>query len=105
MVLHIQKYPQPFAIVNLSKPDTAAKVLFMTQVVGVASAEQCIAKYASYLKTSLESMGALYILMQARCQWGTCTWWCLLLKRFLLTFSSSLLKSLHRLRHACLCMR
>lgn len=64
MVLHIQKYPQPFAIVNLSKPDTAAKVLFMTQVVGVASAEQCIAKYASYLKTSLESMGALYILMQ-----------------------------------------
>ncbi|KAL4447893.1 hypothetical protein ABPG75_005112 [Micractinium tetrahymenae] len=55
-------FPQPFAIVDLSKPGTAAKLRFLTKVVGVASEEECIARCSSYLKTSLQSMAALYVL-------------------------------------------
>ncbi|KAL4447879.1 hypothetical protein ABPG75_005098 [Micractinium tetrahymenae] len=55
-------YPQPFATVDLSKPDTGAKLRFLTEVVGVASEEECITGCSTYLKTSLETMAALYAL-------------------------------------------
>ncbi|KAL4447892.1 hypothetical protein ABPG75_005111 [Micractinium tetrahymenae] len=58
----IKDYPQSFTCVDLSKPDTAAKLRFLTEVVGVASEEECIARCSSYLKTSLQSMAALHVL-------------------------------------------
>lgn len=60
----ILKKPQPFAVVDLSGSDTAAKLLFLRQVLGVASVEQCIEQYGAYLKTGLATMGARYILVQ-----------------------------------------
>lgn len=66
VLAYIEAYPQPFARVDLGGPYTAPKLLFLTRVVGVASVEQCIEQYGTYLKTGLATMGALYILVQDR---------------------------------------
>ena len=65
----IRDYPQPFAIVDLAKPDVAIKLLFLTDVVGMASAEVCIARFGAYLKTSLPTLAAVYCLVLVSEHW------------------------------------
>lgn len=60
----IDAYPQPFSIVCFRGEVTAYKLLFLTQVVGI-SADKCLTTNSSYLKTSLETMSAHYMLVQA----------------------------------------
>ena len=60
---HIEAYPQPFGDVDLSSPEAQAKLLFLTQVVGV-DAGDCIGRYSAYLVRSLGTMGARYMLVQ-----------------------------------------
>lgn len=62
---YVAAYPQAFAISDFSSEDTEAKLLLLSQVVGVP-AEVCLGKGSSYLSRHLETICALYVLVQVR---------------------------------------
>ena len=60
----IKKYPSAFATVNFVSPNVQAKLLFLTEVAGV-DLWRCLTMGGNYLKTSLNSMAAKYVLVKA----------------------------------------
>ncbi len=59
----VATYPQPFASVSLSGKGTQHKLRLLTRVVGT-STEYCLGEGSTYLKTTLETMAAHYMLVQ-----------------------------------------
>ena len=61
----VAAYPQPFASIDLSDETTQHKLQLLSEVVGV-SIEDWLTSGSGYLKTRLESIAAIYMLVQVR---------------------------------------
>ena len=67
----VEAFPQSFATIALDGAETQAKLLLLTRVLGLEAGE-CLSKYSTYLKYSLELLAARYVLVQVGGWVGAC---------------------------------